>query len=103
MSKPRNYTAKTRAAISEAWKRLAHTSDGQLIIADLMVWCNAYSPIETSDPIEMARLVGENNVAKYIAGHLGYRPQDFAPQADEDLELLNRMTESVWAGRGPPN
>jgi hypothetical protein len=99
MSKARNYTAMTRARIADAWRTVANTSEGQLVIAELMAWCYAYQPIETNDPVEMARLVGENNVVKHIAGFLGYRPEDFAVKADEDLELLNRMTEAVWKGQ----
>jgi hypothetical protein len=89
----------TKARLADAWKTIANTPEGALVIADLMVWCHAYTPIETNDPIEMARLVGENNVVKRIAGHLGYRPEDFAPKADEDTELLNRMVASFRSGQ----
>jgi hypothetical protein len=95
----RRYQAKTQARIADAWRTIANTEDGALVIADLMVWCNVYAPIESNDPIEMARLVGENNVVKRIAGFLGYRPQDFAPKADEDLERLNRMVEAFREGQ----
>jgi hypothetical protein len=99
VSKQRNYSAMTRARISDAWKSIANTAEGQLVLADLMVWCNAYAPIESNDPIEMARHVGENNVVKRVAGFLGYRPEEFAVKADEDIELLNRMVASFRSGQ----
>jgi hypothetical protein len=97
----RRYHSKTQARIAEAWKAIANTSDGQLVIADLMVWCNAYQPIESNDPIEMARHVGENNVVKRVAGFLGYKPETFAQQAEDDTDFLNRMMESMAGQRAP--
>jgi hypothetical protein len=99
MSKPRGYSAKTKARLADAWKTIANTPEGALVIADLMVWCNAYTMVETNDPYELQRLTGENNVAKRIAGFLGYQPVNFAAKADEDLELLNRMVESFREGQ----
>ena len=101
--RPRSYKAETTARIADAWKTIANTQEGALVIAELMAWCYAYQPIESNDPIEMARLVGENNVIKHIAGFLGHRPEEFVRHADEDMDLLNKMTESVWKSQGPPH
>ena len=88
---------KRDAQLADDWKWLRDTEQGQRIIADLMVWCNAYTPIETKDPIELARLVGEQNVAKRVAYYLGWHisPSDYARHAEDDADLLNRMLEST--------
>jgi hypothetical protein len=90
MSKPR----KRDAQLAEDWQEIAETAAGRRIIADIMTWANIYSPIEDSDPINMARHVGEENVAKRIAYYLGYKPEQFPQMAEDDTDLLNRIFES---------
>lgn len=92
MAAPRG---KARAAqiASEAWKKFDQTPDGRVALAEYFIWCNIYSPIESNDPVELARLVGERNAALRIVQLLGLKPQDFVPRATEDTDLLNRITE----------
>lgn len=88
-------TGKRRAAAiaSEAWKNFDQTPDGRVALAELFTWCNVYSPIESNDPLEMARLVGERNAALRIVNLIGLKPDDFVQRATEDTDLLNRIAE----------
>ena len=96
----RDYTAKRRSEISAAWKRLAQTIDGQLVIADLMVWGNVYTQINGIDhrgrqmsDTEIFMQIGENNFAKRIAGYLGWRqnPAEYVQHALDDTDILNQF------------
>lgn len=66
-----------------------------MALADLMVWCNVYSPIETNDPIELARLNGERNVVMRIAQLMGTKPGDFLANAQDDTDILDRMMRTA--------
>jgi hypothetical protein len=86
-----NPRSKALAISGEAWRAFAQTPDGSVALAELMVWCNVYSPIETSDPIELARLNGERNVAMRIVQLMGSKPGDFLQTAQDDTDILDRM------------
>lgn len=94
MAAPRGKARAARIA-SEAWKKFDQTPDGRVALAELFVWCNVYSPIESTDPVEMARLVGERNAALRIVHLLGLKPQDFVTRATDDTDILNRITEGI--------
>lgn len=83
--------AKTQAAIADTWKAFYGSPEGRAAIADLMVWCNVYTPIEESDPIVIARATGERNVALRIAQLIGLQPAAFPSNAWEDADILDRM------------
>lgn len=86
--------SKPLMAAGQAWRDFYATPEGRAALADLMVWCNVYSPIETNDPIEMARLNGERNVVLRIAALMGSKPADFLTHAQEDTDILDRMMRS---------
>lgn len=95
MSRP---TGKARAAAiaADAWRNFDQTPDGRVALADFFTWCNMYSPIESDDPVELARLVGERNAALRIVQLMGLKPQDFVRRATEDTDILNRIiTEGI--------
>lgn len=92
--KPVNSKSKRNLQLADDWQEWARTASGQRAIADLMTFCDVYTRIESNDPIEMARAVGANNVAKYIAFYLGLQASDFPQQSWEDTDLLNRMMSS---------
>jgi hypothetical protein len=87
--------SKVTMAVGQAWRDFHATAEGRAALADLMVWCNAYSPIETNDPIEMARLTGERNVVMRIAALMGTKPSEFLQQAQDDTDILDRMMRSA--------
>lgn len=95
MAQAPNRRRRAEIALGEAWRGFNQTTEGKAALADLMVWCNAYSPIETNDPIEMARLTGERNVVMRIAHLMGTKPGDFLDRADEDTDYLERMMRSA--------
>jgi hypothetical protein len=80
--------------LGETWRNFAATSEGKAALADLMVWCNAYTPIETNDPIEMARLTGERNVVMRIATLMGRKPGDYLADAQDDTDYLDKIMRS---------
>lgn len=80
--------------LASDWQEIAITAAGQRIIGDLMTWCDVYTQIDTTDPIELAKAVGANNVAKRVAYLLGLKPQQFPQQAWEDTTLLDKMMSS---------
>lgn len=85
---------KTDLAAGQAWKAFSQTEGGKAAIADLMVWCNVYSPIEATDPIQLAMMTGERNVAMRIVYLMGLRPDEFITQANDDTDFLDRMIQS---------
>lgn len=82
------------SATGEAWRAFYATPEGRTALAELAVWCNAYSPIESSDPIEIARLTGERNVYLRIAQLMGLKPGEFLQHAQDDTDILDRMLRS---------
>lgn len=77
--------------MAESWKGFYQSEGGRVAIAELMVWCNAYTPLTTNDPIELARFQGERNVALRIAQLIGHKPELFPAQAEEDTSILDRI------------
>lgn len=92
MTKPRG-RARAASIASEAWKTFDQTPNGRVALAEYFIWCNIYSPIESNDPVEMARLVGERNAALRIVQLIGLKPEDFVQRATDDTDLLTRITE----------
>ena len=92
--RPIRTKSKRDLTLADDWQEWARTASGQRAIADLMTFCDVYTRIESNDPVEMARAVGANNVAKYLAYFLGLQPSDFPRQSWEDTDLLNKMTNS---------
>lgn len=86
MKKPR----KVEQDIAQAWQDWYH-GHGRAAIADLMVWCNVYSAIETNDPLELAKAEGERRVALRIAHMIGLKPDLFPTQSWDDTDILDRM------------
>ena len=78
----------------DAWRAFKDRPEGHVALSELFVWCNVYSPIETNDPIEMARMVGERNVALRIAQLMGTKASDFVQHAQDDTDILDRMMRS---------
>jgi hypothetical protein len=81
---------KVKQELSTVWKDFYH-GPGRAAIAELMVWCNVYSSIETNDPIELAKAEGERAVALRIAQLIGLRPEHFPTQSWDDADTLDRM------------
>jgi hypothetical protein len=92
--RPIKSKSKRDLQLADDWQEWARTASGQRAIADLMTFCDVYTRIETNDPVEMARAVGANNVAKYVAYYLGLTADDFARQSWDDTDLLNKMISS---------
>lgn len=87
-------TPKRDLQLADDWQWVSGTAQGRRIIADLMVWGNVYSQIDTDDPIAMAKAVGENNFAKRVAYLLGVKPEIFPAQSWEHTDILDRMLQS---------
>jgi hypothetical protein len=87
----RNGTNRAVIAVSDAWKQFYQTPDGRIAIAQLLLASGVYVPIETSDPLEMARLNGERNVALRIVQMIGLKPEEFPTQAVEDEDIIARL------------
>jgi hypothetical protein len=86
--------AKIESAAGAAWRSFYETPEGRVALAELAVWCNAYSRIESNDPIEIARMTGERNVYLRIAALMGQKPGDFLQHAQDDTDILDRMLRS---------
>lgn len=86
--------AKIETAAGAAWKSFYGTTEGRVALAELAVWCNAYTPIETNDPYEAQRLIGERNVYLRIAALMGQKPGEFLQHAQDDTDILDRMLRS---------
>ena len=89
-SKPRRLSARK---ISDAWKRFHASPDGRAAIADYLVTCNVYNPIDSSDPIECHRMEGERRAALRIVSLLSLRHGDFVSAAQEDTEIAIQMSD----------
>ncbi|MEW5705134.1 MAG: hypothetical protein AB1781_11210 [Pseudomonadota bacterium] len=87
------------AQIAQDYRDVFSTPEGERVLADLMTWCHAWSPIEETDPIRLAMATGEQNVAKRIAGLLAYRPEDYPATAKRQTDLINHLMED----HGPSN
>lgn len=94
MTTERRKYSKRDVQLAEDWQAVAMSAHGRRIIADMMVWCNVYTAIEETDPIALARAVGEQNVAKRVAYLLGLKPEEFPAQSWEDTGILDRMLTS---------
>ena len=94
--KPPTGKARRDLQIAGAWQAWAMTPQGKLAIADLMQFCGVYTVNDETEPIALAKAVGENNVAKRVAYLLGLREHhlEFPERAWEDTDLLNRMLSS---------
>ena len=88
--------ARTKVLLSagEAWRGFALLPEGQQALAEYFTFCNVYNPIESNDPIEMARLNGERNAALRILTLMGLKPGDFIQHAQDDTDLLDRAMRS---------
>lgn len=76
--------------MAESWKGFYQSEGGRVAIAELMVWCNVYTPVMTNDPIELARYQGERNVALRIAQLIGHKPEVFIKETNDDTSILDR-------------
>lgn len=85
---------RSQAAIGITWRNFYETTDGRAAIAELAVWCNVYTPIESNDPIEMARMNGERNAYLHIVTLMGLKPESFMQNAERDTDILDRMINS---------
>lgn len=92
--RPIKSKSKRDLQLADDWQDWYRTAAGQRAIADLMTFCDVYTRIESNDPVEMARAVGANNVAKYIAYYLGLKPEDFPQHSWDDTDLLHKMMNS---------
>lgn len=73
------------------YKRTFSSPEGQRVLADLMVWCNVYHPIDETDPIKLAQANGERNVALRIVGYMGMTPETFAKDAERVVRTAEQM------------
>lgn len=91
-SAPRKRTkAEAELAVAEAYKLLFSSPHGQIVKADLMQWCNVFSPISEADPINLGIRIGERNVALRITQMMGLQPADFPAEAWATAGQLNNM------------
>ena len=92
------YTEKERKVrrerqLMEDWQAIAKTSAGRRVIADLLYWANVLHPIEENDPIAMARMIGERNLAIRISRYLTMSPDIFP-----DIMRANDEVQASWMG-----
>jgi hypothetical protein len=86
--------AKIQGVNGAAWRAFYESPEGRVALGELAVWCNAYAPIDSNDPIEIARMTGERNVYMRIAALIGHKPGDFLQHAQDDTDILDRMLRS---------
>ena len=89
MKKPT--TSKHQLAVAEAWRNFYESHAGRIAIADLMVWCNVYSPILETDPLLLAAANGERNAALRIVQMIGLKAEHFPTQSWDDTDMLDRL------------
>ena len=76
------------AALAQAWKDFYATPQGQAAIGALFAEFHVYDPIVSYDPVQLAMMNGQRNVALRIAQLLALRPERFAETATEDMNAL---------------
>lgn len=81
------------AALSQAWKTVWNTPEGKLAISELLVATNVYSEIRTNDPVMLALAVGERNMAARLARMIGLKPENYAADAREAVDLVGRFVD----------
>lgn len=93
MASPRR--ANAEAALSQAWKTVWSTPEGKLAISELLVATNVYSEIRTSDPVMLALAVGERNMGARLARMIGLKPENYAVDAREAVDLVGRFVDAT--------
>lgn len=78
--------------IAEAYRAIRQSAVGQLVITDLMMFCGAYSQIDTNDPIALAKSAERRNMACHIAQMLGLRDEHFPDEAWATTDRANELT-----------
>lgn len=77
--------------IAEAYRAIRQSAVGQLVITDLMMFCGAYSQIDTNDPIALAKSAERRNMACHIAQMLGLRDEHFPDEAWATTDRANEL------------
>lgn len=88
---PRRTRKQHKLATAEAYRITRQSPSGETVIADLMLWCGAFNPIESDDPIKIARAVGRRDVAMHIAQMLGLRDEHFPDEAWKTSALADQL------------
>ncbi len=76
--------------ISQAWRNIYNTPDGQVAIGHLLADLGLYEEIQaTGDAMSIGIAVGERNIAARIARHLGRTPQRYVEDTVEDINAVD--------------
>jgi hypothetical protein len=80
----------TVAKASQLWRDFYHT-DGRAAIGLLFTEFGLYSPAPDNDPNAAVRREGQRDVLLRIVQLIGLRPEDFATQAWDDADIIDRI------------
>ena len=84
--------------VSQAWRNIYNTPDGQLAIGHLLAGMGIYEEIQaTGDAMSIGIAVGERNIAARIARHLGRTPEKYV---DDTVEDINAVDAFLTAAQG---
>lgn len=81
--------------LSHAWKAVWQTPEGRLAISELLIATNVYSEIVATDPVQLALAVGERNMGARIARLLELKPEAYAHDAREAVDLVGSFLDST--------
>jgi len=82
-------------ALSSAWKAVWNTPEGRLAISELLLATNVYSEIMATDPVQLALAVGERNMGARIARLIELKPEAYAQDAREAVDLVGRFIDAT--------
>lgn len=88
---PRKTKRQRDLELAEAYRITFQSPFGEKVLADLMLHCGVYNPIDDRDPITVGMRMGERNVAMHIAKMRGLRPEHFPDEAWRVAGIADEM------------
>ena len=73
----------SKAKVAQAWKDFYNTPEGRAAVGALMSRAGVYSPIVATDAFMAGVAIGERNMASFLAGLIGLKPEDYVDERDK--------------------